>query len=154
MRLAEFWSYCFELKYVKPITFFYPSKTLTWVLIKTALNGFCKLKGWNSIAVYRSLPGLICKRRFLKVCTKVLDVVAISSPGILIPAESVLPACSNCPRLGTAVVGWALWSREHSLSSAATILKSRNHLTVVVVMGVVTPFHTRICRYWWLEPTC
>ena len=38
-----------------------------------------------------------------------------------------------------------LWSQEPFLSSAATVLTSRNHLTVVVVMIVVTPFQTRIC---------
>ena len=37
---------------------------------------------------------------FLRACTEVLDVVAISSPGISIPAESIFPDCCNCPRLG------------------------------------------------------
>ena len=34
------------------------------------------------------------------MCTEVLDVVAIWSPGISIPAESVFPACWNYTRLG------------------------------------------------------
>ena len=103
---------------------------------------------WNSIAVYRPLPGLICKRQFLRACTEVLNVVVISSPGISIPAESVFPACYKTtappPDFRRALVGWAL----------VTLLTSRNHLTAVVVMLEITQFQTRISWYWWLEPTC
>ena len=60
------------------------------------------------------------------------QVVTVSSPGISIPAESVFLASCNCPDLGLAVVGSVLWSRKPSLSSAATVLTSKNHLTVVV----------------------
>ena len=60
-----------------------------------------------------------------------------------------LSSLLQLPDLGRAVVGWVFWSRGPSLSSAATVLTSRNHLTVVVVMIVVTPFQTRICWYWW-----
>ena len=60
-----------------------------------------------------------------------LDVVAVSSPGIgiSIPAGSVFQACCHC---SSAVVGWTLWSQEPSLFSATTVSTSRNHLTVVV----------------------
>ena len=53
--------------------------------------------------------------------------------------------------LRPAVVGWALWSQE---PSAATLFASMNHLIVVVAIAVFTPFQTRICWYWWLEPPC
>ena len=62
------------------------------------------------------------------------DTVAISSPGISIPAESVIPACCNCPWLGMGGGGLSALVLEPSLSNAATVLTSRNHLTVV------TPF--------------
>ena len=56
---------------------------------------------WNSIAMYRPLPGLICKWCFLGACREVLDVVAVWSSGISIPAESVFPACCNNFRPGS-----------------------------------------------------
>ena len=37
---------------------------------------------WNSIAVYTPFLGLSCEQHFLRVCTEVLDVVAVSRPGI------------------------------------------------------------------------
>ena len=84
----------------------------------------------NSIAMYRPLPGLICKRHFLRACAEVLDVVAISTPGIQFLLNQSFQLAATAPDLGRAVVGWALWSREPSLSSAATVLTSRNHLTL------------------------
>ena len=49
------------------------------------------------------------------------------------------PGSAPGPDFGWAVVSWALWSRQPSLPSVATVLTSRNHLTVVVVIIVVTP---------------
>ena len=59
-------------------------------------------------------------------------------------AKSVFPACCNCPDLGRAVVSWAFWSWEPSLSSAATpeSLDSSSY-----------PIHFRPCGICWYYVT-
>ena len=97
--------------------------------------------------MYRPLPDLIYKLRFLRMCTEVLDVVAISSPGM--DLNSCWISLSSLLQLPLTWDGrwWieCFGPLEPSLSSAATVMTSRNHLTVVVVVVVVTPFQTKIC---------
>ena len=122
------WNTCYNLKhYLKLLTF-----------TANTLKKKCKFSCFLVTDVARTYS-----------CTKVLDVVAVSSPGIYF--HSCWSSLSSllqhyCPNLGRAVVGWAVWSREPSLSSAATVSTSRNHLTVVV-NGSSYPhlFQTRIC---------
>ena len=67
------------------------------------------------------------------------DVVGISIKGISIPTEPVFTDCCNCP--------------DFLCFSAATVLTSRNHLTVIPHFRSWSA-EIRICWYRWLQPTC
>ena len=98
-----------------------------------------KNQEWNSIAVVGRFLAWSANNVF-RACTEVLDVVAISRPGISIPAESVFPACCNCPQLGMCGGGLsALVPGTLPLRCCNCLDIARNHLIVSSCNGSSYP---------------